>query len=57
MGSVTDTVALAKIYRPDTAINLSPQNNTTVHLGDGIQWYITSQLGLVSPSDRTITSS
>ena len=50
MGSVTDEAALAKVYRPDTAINLSPRDNTGVHISVGIQQYVTSQLGLVSPS-------
>jgi hypothetical protein len=57
MGSVTDEAALAKIYRPDTGINLSLQDNTAVYISDGIQQYITGQLGLVSPLNRMITFS
>jgi hypothetical protein len=49
MNSVTDEAALAKVFRPDTAINLSPQGDTAVHLSGEIREYITAQLGLVSP--------
>ena len=49
MSSVADEDVLAKVYRPDTAINLSPPDNTALHLSDEIKQYITGQLGLVSP--------
>ena len=56
MSSVADEDALAKVYRPDTAINLSPPGNTAVHLSDEIKQYITGQLGLVSPYHRMTAS-
>lgn len=49
MGSAAGEAALAKVYQPDIAIDLSPQDNTAVHLSDGIQRYITSQLWPVNP--------
>jgi hypothetical protein len=48
MSSAVDEAALAKVYQPDTATNLSP-DNTAVHISDEIRQYITSQLGLVRP--------
>ena len=56
MSSATDEAALAKLYRPDTAINLSPPDNTAVYLSDEIQQYITGQLGLVRPQHLMYTS-
>ena len=56
MSSATDKAALAKLYRPDTAINLSPPDNTAVYLSDEIQQYITDQLGLVRPQHLMYTS-
>ena len=47
MGSAADEAALAKVYRPDTAINLSPPDNTVLQLSGEIRQYITSQLGMV----------
>ena len=47
MGSAADEAALAKVYRPDTAINLSPPDNIAVHLSNEIRQYITGQLDMV----------
>lgn len=49
MSSATDEASLAKVYRPDTVINLLPQSGTAVRLSGEIQQYITIDLGLVSP--------
>lgn len=48
-GTDIDEAALARVFRPDTAINLSPPDNTAVHLNDEMRQYIASQLELVSP--------
>ena len=47
MSSAADEAALAKVYRPDTAINLSPPDNAAAHLSSEIRQYITNQLGMV----------
>ena len=47
MSSAADEAALARVYRPDTAINLSPPDNTAVQLSGEIRQYITSLLGVV----------
>lgn len=46
MSSAPDEATLASVYRPDTAVNLSPPDNTTQLSGE-IRQYITSQLGTV----------
>jgi len=47
MSSAADEAALARVYRPDTAINLLPPDNTAVQLSGEIRQYIASQLGMV----------
>ena len=47
MSSAEDEAALAKVYRPDTAVNLSPPDNAAMHISSEIQQYIVDQLGLV----------
>lgn len=48
MSSTTYEAALAKVFRPDTSINLSQQSDAAVYLSGEIQQYIIDQLGIVS---------
>jgi len=47
MSSAADEAELAKVYRPDTAINLSLLDNTAAHFSGEMRRYITSVLGMV----------